>query len=148
MNSREEKNPSGSMPEIFDLIGELDKRLGQFSRYTLKEAKLTPPQYYILSLLSEKDSRPFKELAELLSCSRATITGIVDTMEKKGLVVRKPNPEDRRSLFVSLTDQGRALVKATPGLDKTFGCCCDVLPVDEITELNRLLKKLSDSLPF
>jgi DNA-binding MarR family transcriptional regulator len=102
-----------------------------------------------LSLLSEKDARPFKELASALSCTRATITGIVDTMEKKELVVRSPNPDERRSLLVRLTDRGRAVLQATPGLEKTFaGCCCEVLPPDEARQLSRLLKKLSDSLPF
>jgi DNA-binding MarR family transcriptional regulator len=139
---------AGSMPEVFQLIEGLEKKLKQFQGYTLKESKLTIPQYFILSLLSEKDGRPFKELADELACTRATITGIVDTLEKKDLVTRNPNPVDRRSLLVKLTDKGRALLQSTPGLEKTFGSCCDVLPLDESRELNRLLKKLSDSLPF
>jgi DNA-binding MarR family transcriptional regulator len=145
-----EKPPStGSMPEIFELIETLSKRLKQFQGKTLKDAQLTPPQYFILSLLAEKDQRPFKELAELLSCSRATITGIVDTMEKKGLVSRSPNHDDRRSLLVTLTEKGRRLLKDTPELQETFASCCfDVLPPKEAEELYTLLRKLSLALPF
>jgi DNA-binding MarR family transcriptional regulator len=144
-----EKSAAVSMPEIFQRIEALEKRLKQFQGQTLKAARLTPPQYFILSLLAEKDGQPFKDLAEALACTRATVTGIVDTMEKKGLVVRRPNPEDRRSLLLKLTDKGKSLLKATPGLEKTFGsCCCDVLPPEEARELSRLLKKLSDALPF
>jgi DNA-binding MarR family transcriptional regulator len=140
---------AGSMPEIFQLIEGLQKRLVKFQGFTLKEARLTPPQYFILSLLTEKDSRPFKELAEVLSCTRATITGIVDTLEKKGLVTRHPHPDDRRSMLVKLTVDGRKLLQSTPGLEKTFGgCCCDVLAPREALRLCRLLKKLSDTLPF
>ncbi len=143
-----EQVSSSSMPEIFQLIDELEKRFRQFQGYTLKEAKLTIPQYYILSLLAEKDGRPFKELAEALACTRATITGIVDTLEKKELVTRNANPDDRRSLLVTLTDKGKALLQSTPGLESTYGSCCDVLPPEEGRELSRLLKKLSDLLPF
>jgi DNA-binding MarR family transcriptional regulator len=137
------------MPEIFERIEALEKRLRQFQGRMLKEAQLTPPQYFILSLLGDHDSRPFKALAGALGCTPATVTGIVDTMEKKGLVVRRPNPDDRRSLLVKMTHQGKALLKGTPGLEKIFGSCCfDVLPPAEARELGRLLKKLSEKLPF
>jgi len=139
----------GTILEIFQLIEGLEKRLRQFQGYTLKESRLTSPQYLILGLLSEQDGRPFKDLAEALACTRATITGIVDTLEKKGLVTRNPHPQDRRSMLVRLTDGGKALLQSTPGLEKTFGsCCCNLLSTEESTELVRLLKKLSDTLPF
>jgi DNA-binding MarR family transcriptional regulator len=139
---------SGAIPEVFQLIDDLEKRFIQLQTKTLKESRLTLPQYYILSLLMEKDGRPFKELAETLACTRATVTGIVDTLEKKALVARHPHPDDRRSMLVNLTDKGRALLQSTPGLEATFGCCCEALPPDESRELSRLLKKLSASLPF
>ena len=140
---------TGSMPEIFELIETLDKRLKRFHEQTLRQAQLTPPQYFILSILEEKDRRPFKELAGLLSCARATITGIVDTMEKKGLVSRSPNPDDRRSLLVTLTKEGRRLLKDTPELQETFASCCfNVLPSKEVEQLHALLRKLSIALPF
>jgi DNA-binding MarR family transcriptional regulator len=143
-----EQVTSSPMAEILQLIDELEKRFRQFQEFTLKEANLTIPQYYILSLLSEKDGRPFKELADALACTRATVTGIVDTLEKKELVTRNANPDDRRSLLVRLTDKGRSLVQATPGLEMTFGSCCDVLSPEEGRELSRLLRKLSNLLPF
>jgi DNA-binding MarR family transcriptional regulator len=140
---------TGSMPEILQLIDGLEKRFRLFQSYTLKESRLTLPQYYILTLLAEQDGRPFKDLAEALACTRATITGIVDTLEKKALVVRSPHPEDRRSMLVMLTEGGRSLLQSTQGLGETFeNCCCELLPPDESAELSRLLKKLSDALPF
>ncbi len=144
----DEKSLSNKMPEVFQLIDDLEKRFKGLQITTLRQSKLTIPQYFILSLLSEKDGRPFKELANVLACTRATVTGIVDTMEKKGLVERCPNPEDRRSLLVKLTDKGAGLLGSTPGLEKTYGSCCDVLTPVEMYELSHLLKKLSDALPF
>ncbi len=139
----------GAMPEIFQLIEVLDRRLKQFQVDTLREARLTIPQYYILSLLSACDGQPLKDLAETLACSRATVTGIVDTLEKKRLVARGPNPQDRRSLLVHLTGAGRDLLQSTPGLERTFGgCCCDLLPPDQTDQLRYLLRQLSAALPF
>lgn len=144
-----EGDAAGAMPEIFQLIEALQKRLAKFQAYTLREARLTPPQYYILSLLAEQDGRPFKALAEALACTPATMTGLVDTLEKKELVRRVPHPEDRRSLLVQLTEEGRNALQATPGLEEIFGsCCCQVLPPEETQELIRLLKKLSAALPW
>ena len=79
----EEYQP-GSLPEIFQLIGMVDKKLKKLQDQTATQ--LTPPQFYILTLLWQADGRPFKDLALALNCTRATITGIVDTLERKGLV--------------------------------------------------------------
>jgi DNA-binding MarR family transcriptional regulator len=141
-------NSSESMPEVFQLIEQVSKKLKQFQRRTMCEARLTPAQYFILSLLWEKDCMPFKDLAAASLTSRPTITGIVDTLEKKGLVTRKPNRNDRRSLLVSLTEKGRTLRQATPTLETIFTNCCSNLTVSETQQLIILLQKLNGTLPF
>ena len=52
------------------------------------------------------------ELAEFCGISRATVTGIVDMLEKQNLVVRATSEDDRRSIKVHLTDSGRQKVDA------------------------------------
>ena len=141
-----EEYRTGSIPEIFQLIELVEKKLKQIQRETIKATQLTPPQYVVLTLLWEKDGRPFKELAAATHCSRATMTGIIDTLEKKELVTREPNPADRRSLLVRLTVQGQSLQYSTPSLDRIFRSCCVGLRPDEARQLSRLLKKLDDSL--
>jgi DNA-binding MarR family transcriptional regulator len=141
-------NSTASMPEVFGLIEQVSKKLKQFQRRTMHESGLTPPQYFILSLLWEKDRMPFKDLAAASLTSRPTITGIVDTLEKKGLVTREPNPDDRRSLLVSLTEKGRILQQATPTLESIFTSCCSSLTLAETREIIALLQKLNGTLPF
>jgi DNA-binding MarR family transcriptional regulator len=51
------------------------------------------------------------ELADHTGVTRATITGLVDTLERDGLVLRTPDPEDRRMLSVALTDRGEKLLR-------------------------------------
>jgi DNA-binding MarR family transcriptional regulator len=138
----------GSMPEIFQLIELVNKKLKQIQRETIRSFDLTPPQYFALTLLWEQDERPLKELAAASHTSRATITGIIDTLESKALVTRVPNPDDRRSLLVRLTEQGRALEHTTPTLDRIFASCCAGLEPGEALELSNLLKKLNTSLDF
>lgn len=138
--------PSVSLSEVFELIDHTAKSLRQIQRQTVSESGLTPPQYYVLHLLYEKDERPFKEFAEIFSCSRATITGIIDTLERKGFVERKPNLTDRRSLLASLTDEGRNMKQKTPSLEKTYNSCCNVLSPLETQQLSFLLNKLNDSI--
>ena len=135
-----------SMPEIFQLIDMVSKRLRQIQRETVKEANLTPPQYFILTLLWARNGRPLKELAAAAHCSRATMTGIVDTLEKKELVTRQSNPEDRRSLLVKLSEKGALLQDTTPTVDRIFKNCCVGLEPAEARQLSLLLKKLNDSL--
>jgi DNA-binding MarR family transcriptional regulator len=74
------------------------------------------------------------------------MTGIVDTLENKELIMRRPNPADRRSLLVTLTDSGKSLRESTPTVDRIFRGCCTGLEPDEAIELSRLLKKLGESL--
>jgi DNA-binding MarR family transcriptional regulator len=136
-----------SMPEIFESVVALAKRLEQFESRTLRESGLTPPQYFVLTQLAE-DDRTLADLASGAGCTRQTMTGIADTLERNGLAARIPNPRDRRSVLVRITGAGRSRLE-NPGLSEAFGsCCCDMLDPGESRELERLLAKLSAALPF
>lgn len=136
----------GSMPEVFQLVDAVAHKLRQMQRESVREAGLTPPQYAVMNELWALDGRTFKELAAAARCSPATMTGIVDTLEGKGLVHRAPNPDDRRSLLVVLTAAGRSLQAETPKLDRIFDGCCDALRPEEAEQLSHLLRKLEQAL--
>jgi MarR family 2-MHQ and catechol resistance regulon transcriptional repressor len=140
--------PEVSLTELFDLIDKTAKNLRHIQRLTVKDVGLTPTQYAVLQLLWERDQRPFKEIADSLLCSRATITGVIDTLERKRLVVRAPNPEDRRSLLVTLTEEGWKIRRDSPRLEKIFNSCCDGLTPLENQQLSFLLNKLNHSISF
>ena len=50
------------------------------------------------------------EIAARLGSARATVTGVLDSLEKRRAVLRLPHPDDRRRLHVSITDTGRGLL--------------------------------------
>ena len=137
---------SAPVTDVFTSLDQVARRLREIQRLTVSEVNLTPPQYQILRFLWEQDSQPFKDLADSNGCTRPTMTGIVDTLEKKGLVTRQPNPDDRRSLLVTLSDKGKALEGNTPDLDLIYAKCCVGLSSEEFQQLGSLLEKLDQSL--
>lgn len=87
--------------------------------------------------------------AELsLSCgvTRATITGLVDTLEKAGHVVREADPDDGRSFMVRLTLTGRRfLEKLLPEHFRRMTQLMSGLTHDEMHDLQRLLGKVANN---
>jgi DNA-binding MarR family transcriptional regulator len=91
---------------------------------------------------SENGSLRSSELAEHASVSRATITGLLDTMEKAGLVERREDPRDRRASCVKITSKGCArLRKVQPLLIRWTEEILSALSVRERAHLVTLLQK-------
>jgi len=76
---------------------------------------LTGVQALVINFLGEEDGINFQLLAERLRLTNATLTGIVDRLEKTGLVERTPNPDDRRSILIRITEKGAALTDELKG---------------------------------
>ena len=132
--------------EIYKLNNRINKKFEKLQRRIIQKENLTTAQYSILQQLWKKDGIKFKQLADACCCSQSTITGIVDTMEKKDVVIRKMNPEDRRSVLVMLTDKGKKLEKKTPNINSILDNCCSGFDPNDIQLLTILLKKLDKSL--
>ncbi len=60
--------------------------------------------------LGDQNGISFHKLSKQLNLTSPTLTGIVDRLEKNGMVKRCPNPKDRRSILISLTEKGREVV--------------------------------------
>lgn len=137
---------SDPMIGAFDLIASIAKRLERLEALALSEADLTAAQYMVLANLHEKDGRTLSELAEVMRCSKSTITGVVDTMERKGLVAREPNPGDRRSHLARLTPKGKAVRRSSPELENFFESCGPCLDAKEFARLRDLLAQLDHTM--
>ena len=86
------------------------------SRSLVKRVGLTGPQLIILQEVSASDGVYIGEVAKAISLSQATVTGVVERLEKRGLVVRQRSDVDRRRVMVQTTDTGRALLETAPPL--------------------------------
>jgi len=71
---------------------------------------ITPGQYGVLSCLwSGNGSATPSSIAKTLRLEMPTVSGVLDRMQDKGLLVRTVNPENRRNITVAITERGRAL---------------------------------------
>jgi MarR family 2-MHQ and catechol resistance regulon transcriptional repressor len=64
----------------------------------------------VLGQLRDHGALSPSELGERLIVTRATVTGVVDSLERRGYVRRSPNPSDRRRVIVELTPRGLEVV--------------------------------------
>ena len=84
----------------FDLIGRL-----------LRPLKVSAAGGLVLGILRDRGPMSPSELGERLIVTRATVTGLLDSLEQPGFVRRSANPTDRRSLVVEITPAGRAVLQ-------------------------------------
>jgi len=83
------------------------------------------------------------ELAEAAGVTRATMTGLIDTLERDGLAKRVPDTEDRRALSVVLTPKAQQLLRQTlPGHFQLMNTLMRSLSASECQTLVQLLNKI------
>lgn len=88
------------------------------------------------------------ELADAAGVTRATMTGLIDTLERDQLVSRKTDPADRRTLRVSLTEKGEQLMeRLLPGYFRHITAAMTNLSEEERRTLVQLLGKIQDAIP-
>jgi DNA-binding MarR family transcriptional regulator len=84
------------------------------------------------------------ELAECANVTRATMTGLIDTLERDGFVKREPDPNDRRMMSVRLTPKAESFLREfLPGHFRTTAQLMGTLSETERKTLVRLLTKIS-----
>lgn len=106
------------MSIIHTMPGHLIRRLNQIATGLFQErmaalgVDLTPVQFAALATLRDRPDVDQATLAGLIAHDRATIGGVIERLEGKGLLVRRVAPGDRRARQVRLTEAGAALLAA------------------------------------
>lgn len=75
----------------------------------VRQLGLTPSQFDIVATLGNTKGMSCKELGEKTLITKGTMTGVLDRLEKKGLLTRHESPIDGRSWIAALTRKGHAL---------------------------------------
>ncbi len=70
------------------------------------DLELSPAQCHVLHLIEPDRPIPMGQLAETLACDASNVTGLVDRLESRGLLRRRPSTEDRRVKVLVLTRTG------------------------------------------
>jgi DNA-binding MarR family transcriptional regulator len=103
---------------------------------------LTPVQYAALATINANPAIDQITLAGLIAYDRTTITGVVDRLVQKNLIVRETSSRDRRARQLKITDEGRkTLRKITPAVESAQRIMLRGLNEKEADELMRLLRK-------
>src|SRR6188768_208842 len=76
-----------------------------------RRADLTGPQLTVVKMLEQIGDLSLSELSERIRAQNSTVTGIIDRMERENLVTRERSKEDRRVVYIKLTDKGRKLAR-------------------------------------
>jgi DNA-binding MarR family transcriptional regulator len=97
--------------EVVELIGDVVSRFYADYEEAAADHTLTGAQARLLSLLS-LEPLPMRKLARKLKCEPSNVTGIVDRLEARGLVERRPDPADRRVKLAAATDEGRRVARS------------------------------------
>jgi DNA-binding MarR family transcriptional regulator len=80
----------------------------------LRPYGLGPTQYYVLYKLANDGPTMQRDLGRLLQIERPTLSGIVTTLVRKGLLAQLPGPEDQRQRVLQLTEAGMKLWEELP----------------------------------
>ena len=89
----------------------------EFNQHGLE---LTPEQWIVLARLWQRDGRTVSELSECTLRDKPTMSRILDSMEKSGLVTRTVDSKDARTRIVALTREGKGLKKKLSPIAKTI----------------------------
>ena len=110
-----------------EFLSPLHKASRQITMYLedqTRELGVSPLEGHVLTYLRKYAPAPVGELVRVFGVKQSTFTSLLDRLERDGLVRREPNPADRRSFLIHITERGRELT----------------------TRLNRLLEKLEDDI--
>lgn len=104
---------------------------------------LTGPQLTVIKLLEELGDLSLSSLSERIRAQNSTVTGIIDRMEREGLVKRERSTTDRRVVYIRLSEKGAKLAKEIQVEPlEIFRSALTGLPQEDLGSLLRILTKL------
>jgi len=135
---------------ITDSFNEIHALLRRSSQRDIAGIGLTAPQVDLLRQLSLNDGLTLTQLSERLSLAHSTVSGIVDRLERKQLVERRPDQQDRRIRCIYLGQPVRAYLQhqvTSARANLLIGALQDAQPTDRaqiiagLATLARLLRR-------
>jgi DNA-binding MarR family transcriptional regulator len=96
---------------IFFQFAKANQLASRFLSQKVAELNITSVQALVLGFLGDEDRITSSELGKITELDSATLTGIMDRLEAAGFIMRKGNPDDRRSIHIYLTKQGKLMSK-------------------------------------
>ena len=129
------------------LIREINARLNSIIVSELAQTGLTLPQIMLIKSLAHGKELTITELAAELSTGKSTIVGIVDRLEKAGLVERRRDGEDRREVHIGFAPNAKERLTAIKStVDATFIKAFESIPIEDFAIFQNTLESLLGSM--
>ncbi|HWG15396.1 MAG TPA: MarR family transcriptional regulator [Streptosporangiaceae bacterium] len=134
---------------LADAFWSVARRLRETSQETLAPWDITPAHLRALRMLKRHGTIRLSELSDHLHIAPRSTTEVVDALESRGLVRRRPDPGDRRATLAELTEEGASMLEAIRAAargteaERVFG---RLTPADR-AELARILRELRELTP-
>ena len=108
--------------QVLTSLRQIIRATDLYSRQLNKKVGLTAPQLLILQTIESLGAVSVSKLSSEVSLSQATVTTIIDRLEKRGLLTRHRSNKDRRIVHTTLTEEGKRMVAMAPTpLQESFG---------------------------
>ncbi|MBX7194511.1 MAG: MarR family transcriptional regulator [Sandaracinaceae bacterium] len=139
------RSRKGEVDRIVETILYLYAESRRVTKTEARERGLTGPQLSVLKILEATGDLSLTELSERMSAKNSTITGIVDRMERDGLVLRDRSSADRRVVLIRATDKGRELARSVKvGAMELLTGALAALDEKDRQELRRIVLELAE----
>ena len=129
--------------EVLDCLRKIIQSIDLHSRFLSKRFGLTGPQLVILREITRRNGITAGEVARAISLSQATVTGILERLERGGFIARRRSDADRRRILLQTTEAASTvLAEAPPVLQESFVSAFNNLPGWEQLMILSALRRL------
>ncbi|SMC74208.1 MarR family winged helix-turn-helix transcriptional regulator [Sporomusa malonica] len=129
--------------KLFTVLARTHNTLMELDRRDIRRYGLNQTEFAVLELLYHKGPHPLQQIGEKILITSGSITYVINKLEKKGLLERKPCEEDRRIVYATLTEHGKALLaEIFPQHAETLTKAFQGLTVEEKQFAIDLVKKI------
>lgn len=134
-----------SLDSLFKLVHSLKKNM-QVQIESL-DLDIAPMHVRVLKIISKKPQCTAIDIAHFLDRDKAQVTRLLSSLFKQELIVKEPNPEDKRSQCLRITSQGQEIMEKISGVDKTiFEKMAHNITTQELDEFERVSKIMVQNL--
>ncbi|MBN2073439.1 MAG: MarR family transcriptional regulator [Actinobacteria bacterium] len=131
--------------ELIEKLHAVEHGISAEIRSFFDDVEITPSQWLVLQTVRKKSNVSIKKLASLLGITSSASTQLVDVLVNKGFLLRKSNPDDRRTLNLELTEKSKKQFDSIKDRHfKVLSSLFNGFTDEELMEYCELSKKLSD----
>ncbi|EHN68745.1 MarR family winged helix-turn-helix transcriptional regulator [Aliivibrio fischeri] len=134
-----------SLESLFTLVHTLKRNLhDQIEGLALG---ITPMHVRVIKIINHKPHCTAVDIANYLNRDKAQVTRLLSSLLAQELIIKEPNPEDKRSQCLRITEDGKEIMKKISGIDKSMFEKMSVdLSDEEIAEFKRIAEKMARNL--